>query len=278
MRHPGGPGHRHHGLLTRWNVAAPHQVDPQAPGVATARTRLTGVPHCTSHERHNYHCQKKRPAVKDPVQLDCMAQEEGDAAGRTPSGETLITSNPVYSVFHQVSWEGNFGCKQKEDAQLRHYWGYVHLINGVDQQPEQHLPANYFLVSNDLLGTGANYLTANSEPTTPWTSCGISPSAPAWMPTFGPSASCASSINKQCPNDHRPHPSPHYWRLLREGGHGSGWAAPKVCPGPQIYPCDPQLCHQVPRGSLPLKGHLPDNRQRTCAHVQPGGDPQRHLN
>lgn len=53
-------------------------------------------------------------------------------------------------MFQQVTQEGNLGHKQKEDDRLRHCWGQVRLIDGTDQQPGQHLPVTYFLVSNGL--------------------------------------------------------------------------------------------------------------------------------
>lgn len=51
----------------------------------------------------------------DRVQLAYMAQGDKDATGQSSSRETFTHSNSVSSVFHQVTWEGNLECKQKED-------------------------------------------------------------------------------------------------------------------------------------------------------------------
>lgn len=54
-------------------------------------------------------------------------------------------------MFHQVTQEGNLEREQKEDDSLRHCWGQVRMIDGIDQHPEQQLPDTYFMVSNGLL-------------------------------------------------------------------------------------------------------------------------------
>lgn len=54
-------------------------------------------------------------------------------------------------MFHQVALEANFGCEQKKDDHLKRCCGQVQQIEEIKQNPEQPLPAAYFLVKGDLL-------------------------------------------------------------------------------------------------------------------------------
>ncbi|KAF4083400.1 hypothetical protein AMELA_G00140780, partial [Ameiurus melas] len=51
----------------------------------------------------------------------------------------------------EVNQQGNFGQEQKEDDRLKHCWAQVQQIEGVEQDPDQRLPSDYFLVWGGLL-------------------------------------------------------------------------------------------------------------------------------
>lgn len=75
-----------------------------------------------------------------------MAPGEGDTGERAISCETHIHPNPVSSVFHLVAQDGNFRAEQKEDNHLKHCWGQMQQLERLSQNPEQWLPAAYFLL------------------------------------------------------------------------------------------------------------------------------------
>lgn len=62
-----------------------------------------------------------------------MAHGEGDTRERASSGETHTHTNPVSSVCQQVTRKGNFRYEQKENDHLKHCWGNVQQIEGVNQ-------------------------------------------------------------------------------------------------------------------------------------------------
>ncbi|KAK3523233.1 hypothetical protein QTP86_024513, partial [Hemibagrus guttatus] len=51
----------------------------------------------------------------------------------------------------RVTREGSFGREQKEDDQLKHCWGQVLQVEGVNTHPGNQLPAAYFLIKGGLL-------------------------------------------------------------------------------------------------------------------------------
>lgn len=80
-----------------------------------------------------------------------LAHGEGDTRERDTTGGTCTHTIPISSVFHQAAWEGNFGCVQKENDRLKHCWGHMQQIEGVNQNSEQHLSTAYVLVKGGIL-------------------------------------------------------------------------------------------------------------------------------
>lgn len=54
-------------------------------------------------------------------------------------------------MYQQAAQEGNFCQEQKEDDQIKHCWGQMHLVEGKEQQSVQALPTTYFLIQRCLL-------------------------------------------------------------------------------------------------------------------------------
>ncbi|KAK3514296.1 hypothetical protein QTP70_012913 [Hemibagrus guttatus] len=79
-----------------------------------------------------------------------MARGAPDTEPSSP-GESEREANPLFSLSQQVTREGSFGQEQKEDARLKHCWGQVLQVEGVNTHPEDPLPAAYFLVKGGLL-------------------------------------------------------------------------------------------------------------------------------
>lgn len=60
--------------------------------------------------------------------------EKGTLGKETPQMRHTHTK-PVSSMFHQVTWEGNFGCEQKEDDCLKHCWCQAQQMKGILSSP-----------------------------------------------------------------------------------------------------------------------------------------------
>ncbi|XP_060748945.1 uncharacterized protein LOC132861438 [Tachysurus vachellii] len=80
----------------------------------------------------------------------CMARGDRDASNSSP-GEPQPQVNPLSSLFQQATQERGFGKEQKEDDWLKHCWGQVLQVEGVNTDPAWPLPPLYFLVRNGLL-------------------------------------------------------------------------------------------------------------------------------
>lgn len=77
------------------------------PGFLTPPTART---HCHNHKK------KRLAATKPRSGWFTWPKKKGMLPDEPPQVRHPHLLTPVYSVFHQVAWEGNLGCGQKEDA------------------------------------------------------------------------------------------------------------------------------------------------------------------